>query len=133
MAGSEQPNTAIARRLWNAAAAGDGGGMTDLFAPDVVWHSHGRSEISGEYKGVRACLEYLARMAEVVEDLRSTPLGIYASEAGAVIHYRTEAHRGPKQLNSEGLMLLGVEGGRLVRVDTVPFDQAKGEAFWRLD
>jgi len=129
----QHPNVQIARRLWNAAADGDANTIAALYAPDVVVRTHGRGPLAGEVKGVRAALENAARAGELVDDLTSELIDIYASDCGAVLHYRITADRGPKRLDGEAFFVMRIENGRIVEADAVPQDQARDDAFWRLD
>lgn len=123
----------LARRLWDATSEGDADALLGLYAPDVVWRSYGSNPLSREVKGSRAVLDELARFGEGVDDLSSALLDIFASERGAVIHYRVTARRGPKRLETEAVMLLRIEGGRVTRVCVIPGDQERNDRFWRVE
>ena len=49
---AEHPNIAILRRGYDAFATGDVGTVSELIAPDAVWHVGGHHPFSGEYKGL---------------------------------------------------------------------------------
>ena len=132
MAQPEHPNVQVAKRLWDAAARSDVDALYRLYARDVVARTHGRNPLAGEVKGVRPVLEHAARAAEGVDDLRSELIDVYASDRGAVIHYRIAAERGASRLDDEALLLLTIVDGRIVRSEAVPLDQARNDAFWRL-
>jgi hypothetical protein len=127
----DHPHAALMRRLWNAAARGDAEGVCDAYGPGAVLRAHGDNALAGEYKGGRAIIDYLARSAELVDDLRSELIEVYASDRGAVIHYRTIADRGPRHLDMEYLFIGRVANGRIVEVDLLPTDLPRHDAFWR--
>ena len=106
----EHPNRAVARRFWEAAAAGDARFLTQ-----------DRSRFD------------LARLGETVDELRSELSEIFTSERGAVIHYRVSARRGLKRIDNELLMILIIEAGRILEATMVPADQRKSNEFWRLE
>lgn len=125
-------NLEIAQRLWDAAAKG----IPDeelSFHPDMVWRSFGQNPIAGTYYGVDEMLHYLAAVGEGVEEMRSDVLDILASDDGAAILYRVEAHRGPKKLDGLFLLWLRIEDDLVLEASAVAFDQAANDAFWRLE
>ncbi len=123
----------MARRFWEATAAGDPETILALFSPDIVWRAHGDSPIAGEYHGPEKVLGYMARLGETVDELRDELDDIFVSDRGAVIHYHASARRGPKRLDNEYVMILGIEAGRILKVTVVPADQRLSNAFWRLE
>jgi len=125
-------NAAIARRLWRAAAAGDPEPFLE-FDPKVVWRTHGTSANAGRFHGIDDMLRYLAGIGQSVEDMRSELIDVLASERAAVIHFRIRAERGPRRLDGEYFLWLGIDGGVVREVTAVPFDQAAADLFWRLD
>ncbi len=129
----EHSNRVVARRFWEATAAGDPETILALFSPDIVWRTHGDNPISGEYHSPEKVLGYMARLGETVDELRDELDDIFVSDRGAVIHYHVSARRGPKRLNNEYVMILGIEAGRILKVTVVPADQRRSNAFWRLE
>ncbi len=129
----EHSNRAVALRFWEALAEGDPDAVVALLSPDIVWRAHGDNPVAGEYRGPEKVLDYLARLGETVDELCSVLQDIFASERGAVIHYRVSARRGPKRLDNEFVMVLGIEAGRILDVTLVPADQRRSTAFWRLE
>jgi ketosteroid isomerase-like protein len=132
MAISDHPNARLARRLWEATADGDVQRCQALYAPDVVWCTHGQGVLAGEFKGVCAVIEQMARAGELVDDMRSELLEVFANDGGAVLRYRVHAERGAQVLDEEILLALRIRGERVVRADAVPVDQQANRSFWRL-
>ena len=129
----EHPNRVVARRFWDATAAGDPETILTLFSPDIVWRAHGDNPMAGEYHGPEKVLSYMARLGETVDELRDELDDIFVSERGAVIHYHVSARRGPKRLDNDFLMILGIEAERILEVTVVPTDHRRSDAFWRLE
>ncbi len=127
------PNRVVARRFWEAAAAGDPEAILALFSPDTVWRALGDNPIAGEYHGPEKVLGYMARLGETVDELRSDLDDIFVSDRGAVIRYHVAARRGPKRLDGDYVMILVIEAGRILEVTVVPSDQQQSNAFWRLE
>ena len=129
----EHPNRVLARRFWEAMAAGDSELVASTLSSDVVWRVHGKHPLAGEYDGPAKVLDYLARLGESVDELDSTLLDIYSSERGAVIQHRARGRRGPKRLDNEIFTIVVVEAGRIVEGVVVPADQHASNEFWRLE
>jgi len=121
------------RRLWEAGAVGDADAVCDCYAPDAVLRAYGvpGNPLAGEFKGIAEIIDYLARAGEIVDDSSSELLECYASDAGAVIRYRTVATRGGKHLDMQYLYVLDIERGRIARATLIPTDQRRNDEFWR--
>lgn len=128
----EERHREIARRLWDAASTGDPDPVLQ-FHPQVIWRSYGSSPSAGTYRGIDEVLHYLSSSGESVEDMHSELVEILVSGLGAILHYRTSARRGPKQLECQFFLWLRIENGVVCEVAAVPWDQAANDAFWRLE
>ena len=124
----EHPHAMVVRRLWEAAARGDGVGVSEMYDAGAVLRAPGHCPMAGEFKGPDAILDYLGRMGEQVDDLRSELLDIYTSDAGAVIRYRTVADRGAQHLDMEFLYVIRIEHGRIVWPPPESAAAAEGES-----
>ncbi len=63
---SEHPNVALHRKAHEAFAKGDMDTLTKMIAEDVVWHSYGKSQISGDFRGREAVFGgFFAKMNEL--------------------------------------------------------------------
>ncbi|MEE9607582.1 MAG: nuclear transport factor 2 family protein [Myxococcota bacterium] len=116
---ARHPNAAIARRFWEAASRGDGDGLRELMAPDVVWRAYGAGALTGEFRGCEAVIARLAGAGDIVDGLRSTLLDVYAGDRGAVLHYGVEAQRGSQQIEMERLLVCRILAGRIVQALSV--------------
>ena len=125
-------NGQIARRLWKSASEGSPDSVLD-FHPEVVWRTYGQGPNAGEFLGIDAVLEYLEHFGSRAEDLRLDLVDVFSSDEGAVIQYRVQANRGPKDLENYAFLKLDILDGVVTDATVVPFDQEKGAAFWRFD
>lgn len=128
--GQQHPNAGIAERLWTAIADGDAGALREVLSVDVHWKSIGRNPMSGDYRGVDGVLEYLARVGEAADDLRTEMKGVFANDEGVVILHHATAARGVRRLDLDYLLLLRVRDGRVYEALSVPVDQPANDAFW---
>jgi hypothetical protein len=126
----EHPHAMVVRRLWEAAARGDPAGVAAAYDPAAVLRAAGHGRMMGEFKGADAILDYLGRLGEEVDELRSELVDVYTSDAGAVIRYRTVADRGARHLDMEFLYVARIERGRILEADLIPVDQERYDAFW---
>ena len=127
----EHRHAKVARAIWDAIARGDRETLLTLFATDAVLRVHGDNPWAGEYKGVDSVLSGMARPADLVDDMRSELLDVYAGDTGAVIRYRVTAERGDAQLDQVYLTVVDIRNGRAIRVTSLATDQLRTDAFWR--
>jgi ketosteroid isomerase-like protein len=126
----EHPHARVIRGLWEAAASGDANAVCELYGPGAVMRAHGRSPVSGEFKGPAVIVDYFGRLGELVDDLRSELLDIYTSDEGAIMRYRTVAQRGARHFDMEFLFVARIQDGRVLEADLIPSDQQRYDAFW---
>ncbi len=63
---SEHPNAALHRKAHEAFSRGDMDALAEMIAEDTVWHSPGKSLISGEFRGRETVFgEFFAKMDEL--------------------------------------------------------------------
>lgn len=126
---SGHPNASIARELWIAASESDAAGIRRLLAPDVEWRTFSSGSLSGSLRGADAVLDLLARSGEIVDELTTDLIDIYASDDGAVTHCRVSAHLGPRNLETEIMLVMRIRSGRVASAFAVPVD-AQADSFW---
>lgn len=126
----DHPHFEIALSLWQATSRSDVQRLEALLDPEVVWTYVDSGALDGEMKGVDAVIASIARSGELVDDLRSDLLDVYVSDRGAVLYYRVEAWRGPQTLNTDVLLQLDIEGGRVVAGRALPVRSAESRQFW---
>ncbi len=91
---SEHPNAALHRKGHDAFSRGDMDALSEMIAEDTVWHSPGKSLVSGEFRGREAVFgKFFAKMNELSDgtakfvehqdyfgnDERSVALGRFAA------------------------------------------------------
>lgn len=124
------PNAAIARDLWIATSESDEAGIRRLLAPDVEWRTFTSGSLAGSLRGADAVLDLLARSGEIVDSLTSDLIDIYASDDGAVTHYRVSAHLGPRHLETQAMLVMRIRSGQIVSAFAVPVDAQANDTFW---
>jgi len=124
------PNAEIARDLWIAASESNEAGIRRLLAPDVEWRTFSSGSPPGSLRGADAVLHLLARSGEIVDALTTDLIDIYASDDGAVTHYRVSAHLGPRNLETEIMLVMRIRSGRVASAFAVPVDAQAEDTFW---
>jgi ketosteroid isomerase-like protein len=128
----DHPNDRLARAIWAATSTGDADALREQLAPDVVWNAHSAGSLSGEYGGVEAVIELLARAGDLVDDLRVDLSDMLVSNRGAVVSYHLTARRGDRVLDTDMLLVSHIREGRVTEVFTVPVDAVESDRFWSL-
>ena len=123
-------NVDIARDLWVATAEADEASIRRLLAPDIEWRTFSSGELSGTLRGVDEVIDLLARSGETVDALTTDLIDIYASDDGAVTHYRVRANRGERVLDTEVLLVMRIRSGRVHSAFAVPVDARLPDSFW---
>lgn len=126
----EHPHVELALSLWQATSESDVHRLEQLLDPAVRWSFLDSGALEGEMKGVEEVISSLARTGELVDDLSSELLDVYASDRGAVLFYRVEASRGPRNLSTDVLLQIDIAGGRVVAGRATPLRSEASRHFW---
>jgi len=126
----EHPNALFARALWTAVADGDAEAVRGCLADEVVWEASGNHPLSGTFHGPDEVLDYLARVGERADELRTELLDVFVNDRGAVAIYRLAARRELRRLETDIFLELGIEDGKLVRARSATLDQEASAEFW---
>ena len=126
----EHPNAVVARRLWDAIAHADAPALRELMSEKTVWRMPGDSLVAGTYVGADAVLDFMARVGELTDDLRSDLIDVFVSERGAVLRYSVHAIRGTRSLDIEHLFVIRVVEGRITEAIFAPVDQQRYDRFF---
>lgn len=129
---SEHRNVSMIRRALEVYNSGDHDAMRGFLSPDILWHVGGNHEMSGDYVGVDAVIEYLRRVRhETAGTLRVEPAEILANDRHASIFMRVSAYREVRWMDvliAEALTL-GPDG-RWTEYWALAEDQVAVDAFW---
>ena len=70
------------------------------------------------------------RSGERVDELTTSLIDIYSSDAGAVTHYLVHAARGPQGVGAEVLLVMCMRAGLVVEAFAVPVVGGEVDRFW---
>jgi len=130
---SEQSNVALHRKAHEAFSKGDMDTLTEMTTEDTVWHSAGKSLISGEFRGREAVFEgFFGKMdelsggtAKIVE--HQDYLG---NDERSVALFRFAATRNGKTLEVGVCEVIRWRGGQCVEEWSYLDDQSQWDALW---
>ena len=126
-------NAALLREGYEAFSTGDMARLSEMFAPDVVWHTpehHG--QLSGDHKGFDEVLRFFADTMTLSEGtFRIEVLDILASDDHVMGYVHVTANARGLILDDSPIHLYRVdEDGIIVEVTQYAFNQSNVEAFW---
>ncbi len=126
----DHPHAKLARIAWEAVSTSDVETLRRVCAEDLVWHASGRGSRSGDYRGQRAVLEYLAEIGDAAERFDSHLENVLVSDDLAAVLFRVSGRRGAKTLDTGFILIFRIDTGRIVEVWAVPRDQHAVDEFW---
>ena len=130
---SEQSNVALHRKAHEAFSRGDMDTLTDMTAEDIVWHSPGKSLISGDFRGREAVFEkFFAKMDELSGGTAKfvEHQDYFGNDEHSVALFRFSATRKGKTWEGRICEDIRWRGGQIVEVRTYLDDQYQWDAFW---
>src|SRR4051812_11135226 len=94
------PNEDLVRRGYEAFATGDMATLNELFADDIVWHTPGRNELSGTFRGKDAVFANRQKNMELTGGTFKLEIpAVLAGDERAVTLLRANAQREGKALD----------------------------------
>lgn len=73
------------KKAYAAFASGDMATLTDLIAPDCVWHVGGHSQLSGDYVGYDQIFGYFGKLFELTNGTFSATLDDLGETEGGLV------------------------------------------------
>jgi len=125
------PNEELIRGGFDAFGKGDLDTVGELFADDIVWHFPGASQISGDFSGKDAVLQWLGRSFELTGGTLKLELhDVLANDEHAAALTRVTAQREGKSLDDPSIQLFHVKDGKATESWIYPSDQRVSDDFW---
>lgn len=124
------PNEDLVRKGFAAFATGDLATMDALFADDVVWHSGGRSMLSGTFEGKEAVFANFGRFASEVESFNQELHAILADDEHAVALVNATMTRGGKTETQPQVIVFHIADGKVTEAWISFQDAYAADAFW---
>jgi hypothetical protein len=95
------PNEALLRRGYEAFATGDVATVMSIFDEDIVWHSPGRGQLSGDFKGHQQVTEFFVKIFELSGGTFKNEIhDILADDEHGMVLVHTTAQRAGKSFDA---------------------------------
>jgi uncharacterized protein len=121
----------VVRRAFEAFEAGDVDGLKKVLAPNVHYRVAPAGNFAGDYRGVRAVMEFFDQIArETKGSFRATPVEMAASGNRVFVLYKVGGRRGGKALDSADVGVFTVVGGAVAEAIFYQSDYPAHAAFW---
>jgi ketosteroid isomerase-like protein len=125
------PDEELVRRGYVAFSQGDMETLREVFHPDLVWHSPGRSQLAGDHRGVDAVLGFFGRTMELTGGTFRIELhDVVANDEHVVGLNSVAAERDGKTLNGRNALVFHVRDGRATEVWQFWADQYAADEFF---
>jgi ketosteroid isomerase-like protein len=125
------PDEELVRRGYDAFSHGDMETLREVFHPDLVWHSPGRSQLAGDHRGVEAVLGFFGRTMELTGGtFRVEVHDVVAGDEHVVGLNAVAAQRAGKTLNGRNALVFHVRDGRAIEVWQFWEDQYAADEFF---
>ena len=121
---AEHPNVARIRDGYAAFAKGDFAALNDLFADELLWHTGGRNQLAGNYRGRDAVYGFFGNLMEITEGSFHLYLhAVLADDDHGVALTIATASRGGRSISVEETDVMHLRDGKIVEFWTTSFDQ----------
>ena len=121
---AEHPNVARLRDGYAAFAKGDLAVLDDLFADDLLWHTGGRSQVAGDYRGREAVYGLVGKLMEITEgSFRLDLHAVFADDEHGVALVAATASRGGRSITINEAHVFHLREGKVVEFWDATTDQ----------
>jgi uncharacterized protein len=128
---TDHPHEEVFMRTYEAFTAGDLEVLAELFADDVVWHTPGRNQLSGDYQGRDATFASFAREFELSGGTYAVQLhDVLADDYHTVALLRCTAEHDGKTLDMNYVLVFHISGGKITEAWELWSDQGVLDEFW---
>jgi ketosteroid isomerase-like protein len=128
---TDHPHEEVFMRTYEAFTAGDLEVLAELFADDVVWHTPGRNQLSGDYQGRDATFASFAREFELSGGTYAVQLhDVLADDDHTVALLRCTAEHDGKTLDMNYVLVFHISGGKITEAWELWSDQGVLDEFW---
>jgi ketosteroid isomerase-like protein len=125
------PNEELIRKGYEAFAAGDMATLDQLFADDVVWHSQGRNQLAGTFRGKQEVFGTFQKVAELTGGSFNLELhAVFADDEHAVVLARARGERDGRTLDDNTVQVFHVKDGKVTEQWLHPGDVYASDEFW---
>ena len=125
------PNEDLVRRGYEAFATGDMATLNEFFADDIVWHSPGRSDLAGTFRGKGEVFATLQKNMELTGGTFKLEIhDLLADDEHAVALLGVSAEREGKTLKDNTVQVWHIKDGKVAESWLHPGDAYASDEFW---
>ncbi len=125
------PNEDLVRRGYAAFGAGDMETLDELFADDIVWHSPGRHQLSGTFRGKQEVFSNFMKVAELTQGTFKLDIhAVLADDEHAVVLVTATGEHDGKTLRDNSVQIFHIKGGKVTEQWLHPGDAYASDEFW---
>jgi ketosteroid isomerase-like protein len=128
---ANHPNLEVFARIYSAFTSGDMNALAQHFAEDVVWHTSGHNQLSGEYRGREATFDSFDRMFKLSGGTYRVDVhDVLANDVHTVALLHAQAERKGKRLDQDYVIVFHISNGKVTEAWELWSDQAALDEFW---
>ncbi len=128
---AEHPNVALHRRGHEAFARGDRNALAQIIGENTLWHTAGKSPVSGDYQGRESVFGFFDRLAELSGGtLKIKDHDFLGSDEHTVALFQISASRGGKALEANYCEVVHWRDGQVVEDWGFAYDQYTFDEVW---
>jgi len=121
---AEHPNIARLKDGYAAFGKGDFTVLDGLFADDLLWHTGGRSQVAGDYRGREAVYGLVSKLMEITEgSFRLDLHAVFADDEHGVALVAATASRGGRSITVNEAHVFHLNDGKVVEFWDATTDQ----------
>ena len=125
------PNEDLMRKGYAAFGSGDLAALNDLFSDDVVWHSPGHNQLSGDQRGKDEVFAQFGKIVELTGGTFKLDLhDVLANDDHGVALLTATAQRDGKELNDHSVQVFHLKDGKVTESWLHVGDEQKSDEFW---
>ncbi|HEX8099329.1 MAG TPA: nuclear transport factor 2 family protein [Actinomycetota bacterium] len=125
------PNEELIRRGYEAFGKGDMDTLNELFTDDIVWHSPGRNQLAGDFRGKQEVFGTFQKVFELTGgNFKLDIHDVVANDDHVVVLARSTGEREGKTLDDNSLQLFHVKNGKVTEQWLYPGDPYAADEFW---
>ena len=125
------PNEDLVRKGFAAFSSGDMATLNDLFADDIVWHSAGTNQLSGDRRGKAAVMDLFKKTFELSGGtLKLEMHDVLANDTHGVALVHATGEREGRTLDDDTVQVFHIVDGKVTEQWLCPGDQSASDAFW---
>jgi ketosteroid isomerase-like protein len=128
---TKHPDTDVFQRVYDCFTNGDMGKLSELIAPDVVWHVPGNNLISGTYTsrdGIFGCFSKIFELSG--GSYKPQLLDILADDNYTVALLHATARHGEKVLDQDYAFIMRIRGEQIAELQEAWTEGPAWNEFW---